>query len=62
MVITQNGNTQMANIYAGLMRKYGERYVISYMYPTSYLNKFLGGNDSKSKIVLCYFEVGFAKK
>lgn len=51
-------NVNLGNIYAFLMRRYGENYTIAYSFPPTYLKNILGSNNlSHEKIVLFYKEV-----
>lgn len=50
----------LGNIYAFLMRRYGENYTITYTFPPTYIKNILGSNHlSNDKIVLFYKEVSY---
>ncbi|EDV90806.1 protein zwilch [Drosophila grimshawi] len=46
----------LANIYAELLRKYGDNYTITYNSPPSYLGRFVGAREASKKIVFFYRE------
>lgn len=48
--------SNLANIYAELLRKYGDNYTITYSPPPSYLVRLVGAHESGSKIILIYNE------
>ncbi|KAL7729310.1 hypothetical protein ACLKA6_008888 [Drosophila palustris] len=48
--------SNLANIYAELLRKYGENYTITYSPPPSYLVKLIGAREAAAKIILIYHE------
>lgn len=51
-----NKMSNLANLYAELMRKYGETYTISYSTPPSYLVRLVGAREAANKIILFYKE------
>lgn len=50
-------SSNLANVYANLLRKYGEHFVITYASAPTYLNNVVGIGESPGKIVLFYLEV-----
>lgn len=49
--------SNLANIYAFLLRKYGENYSITYTYLPTYLENIIGPGENQGKIILFYTEV-----
>ncbi|XP_017873976.1 PREDICTED: protein zwilch [Drosophila arizonae] len=49
-------HVNLANIYAELMRKYGDNHTITYSVPPSYLTRLAGARESANKIVFVYKE------
>lgn len=48
--------SNLANIYAELLRKYGDNYTITYSAPPSYLVRLVGGREAANKVILFYKE------
>lgn len=48
--------SNLANIYAELMRKYGDNYTITYSAPPSYLVRLVGAREAANKVILFYKE------
>ncbi|XP_030564056.1 protein zwilch [Drosophila novamexicana] len=49
-------SVNLANIYAELLRKYGDNYTITYSAPPTYLTRLVGARESTNKIVFFYKE------
>jgi len=53
-----NMSSDLANIFAKLLKRFGENYTVSYSLPPTYLKEIVGSNDvSDTKIILFYYEV-----
>lgn len=50
-------SSNLANVYANLLRKYGENYMITYAVAPTYLNNIVGAAENLGKIILFYVEV-----
>lgn len=50
-------SSNLANVYANLLRKYGENYMITYSIAPTYLNNIVGDEENPGKIILFYIEV-----
>lgn len=50
-------SSNLANVYANLLRKYGENYMITYSIAPTYLNNIVGAEENLGKIILFYIEV-----
>lgn len=50
-------STHLANVYAFLLRGYGESYTLIYSEPPTYLSKIVGQDRCGGKVVLIYQEV-----
>lgn len=49
--------SNLANIYATLLRKYDNNYMITYAASPSYINNVIGPHENAGKVVLFYIEV-----
>ncbi|KAM7363046.1 zwilch kinetochore protein [Cochliomyia hominivorax] len=49
-------SSNLANVYANLLRKYGENYMITYAAAPTYLNSIVGAAENPGKIILFYVE------
>ncbi|KAI9584467.1 protein zwilch [Glossina fuscipes] len=47
---------KLANIYEALLRKYGQKYTITYKMPPTYINNIIGVDENQEKILLFYIE------
>ncbi|XP_053950882.1 protein zwilch [Anastrepha ludens] len=49
-------SAHLANVYASLLRRYGESYTLIYTEPSSYLSKIVGREECDGKVVFLYLE------
>lgn len=49
--------SNLANVYANLLRKYGENYMVKFSTAPTYLNNIVGAAENSGKIILFYVEV-----